>query len=161
MAQATTTIVIDRPINEVFAALQDYPNYPTWQPNVLTARHQPAGSIQVGSRIYEQRRFMGQAVESVGIVTAYQWPTESVVESAPESPANEPTFRSTTHCAAMGNRTQVTFTIVLRGHGLFTLLSPIIQLGLRRDLRARFRRFKAVLEQPLAVTERTDPITIA
>jgi hypothetical protein len=74
LARAEQSILVERPIQEVFAYLTDLEHVPDWQTNVLFLQLDSAGGLRPGARLIELRKFLGRKVESVVEVTAYEPP---------------------------------------------------------------------------------------
>jgi uncharacterized protein YndB with AHSA1/START domain len=74
MRTITSSIVIERPIDEVFTFVTDARNNLLWQSNSgLTAiQQQPDGPVGVGTRIVETREILGHASENRSEVTGYE-----------------------------------------------------------------------------------------
>lgn len=80
----TTSRKISKPADEVFAFFADASNNPTWQKGMVSCEWISSGPIGEGS-IYEQHaRFMGRAVMSTFVVTAFE-PNELIVIDTLES----------------------------------------------------------------------------
>jgi carbon monoxide dehydrogenase subunit G len=73
VVRAEQSIVVERPIEEVFAYLTDLDRVPDWQSNVLFLQLQ-SGSMRTGAKLVELRKFLGRKVESVVEVSAYEPP---------------------------------------------------------------------------------------
>ncbi len=81
-ARASLTIVIARPIAEVFAFMVDYRNNPKWQEGLL-AVEQPDHPPHVGAKISTTRKVMGRTTTSVIRITEYA--DERVIRSRTDS----------------------------------------------------------------------------
>ena len=60
MIKAEQTVVIDRPIEEVFAYVTDQTNTPYWQAGLVEVQRTTAGPIGVGTKHTFVRNFMGR-----------------------------------------------------------------------------------------------------
>jgi uncharacterized protein YndB with AHSA1/START domain len=74
VVRADASILVERPIEEVFAYLTDLECVPEWQTNVLFLQLDVPGRLRVGARLIELRKFLGRKVESVVEVTEYDPP---------------------------------------------------------------------------------------
>src|SRR5258708_16452449 len=63
------SIIIDRPVEKVFAYITEYRYAPRWQPAILETRVTPEGSAQAGMRVTEVRTFIGHRIESTFKIT--------------------------------------------------------------------------------------------
>jgi uncharacterized membrane protein len=65
-------IVVERPVDEVFAYVTAVENLPEWQESALEASWKDEPPITRGSRMWERRRFLGRTAENELEVTAYE-----------------------------------------------------------------------------------------
>jgi len=121
--------------DELWRALTDFAASPRWQPAVIEERCEPAGPPEVGSRIFQARRFMGRRVEGWNEVDAVRPPM--YLHSRGDGVVTE--YR----LVPAGAGTELTFTIELAA--IPWLARPVVRLVLRRDVSARFRRLRALL----------------
>lgn len=80
MVRAEESIVVERPIEEVFAYLTDLERVPEWQTNVLFLQLQ-SGSLRPGAQLVELRKFLGRKIESVVEVTEYDPPHRYTIKT--------------------------------------------------------------------------------
>ncbi|MGZ4493864.1 MAG: SRPBCC family protein, partial [Nocardioides sp.] len=74
MPEATRTVVIDRPVDDVFAFFTDHGNDPTWRPLVIEIA--PPHPVGVGSVIRQTVKGPGgRGIPSDIEITAYEPPT--------------------------------------------------------------------------------------
>jgi uncharacterized protein YndB with AHSA1/START domain len=141
MIKAEQTVVIDRPIEEVFAYVTDQTKTPNWQAGLIEVQRTTAGPIGVGTRHTLVRKFMGRRMEADNEYVAYE-------------PHRLVTFRTTSGPAlvasylfdAVPDGTRLTSRVELDGAGLFGLLEPVVGAGLRREMKAALPALKALLE---------------
>jgi uncharacterized protein YndB with AHSA1/START domain len=79
VVRAEESIVVERPVEEVFAYLTDLERVPEWQTNVLFLQLQ-SGTLRQGAKLVELRKFLGRKVESVVEVTEYEPPHRYTIE---------------------------------------------------------------------------------
>src|SRR5215470_14468986 len=86
MIHIEESIVINRPIEEVFAFTSETKNLPLWQTDVVEARHTPEGPVQLGSKMTLMRAFMGRKMEGTADIVEYAPPTRYAYQttSGPE-----------------------------------------------------------------------------
>ena len=138
MIKAEQTVVIDRPIEEVFAYVTDQTNTPAWQAGLVEVQRTTPGPIGVGTRHRFVRQFMGRRMEAANEYVAYE-------------PDRLVTFRTTSGPALVASYlfdqdpkgTRLTSRVELDGG----ILGPVIGLGLRREMRAALPALKALLER--------------
>src|SRR3972149_1814733 len=85
MITKETSIVINRPVEQVFAAMADVKNQPQWDPGLLEARLTPDGPLSVGTKITEARKFMGRTSENTGEVVEFE-PNVRITRKSVDSP---------------------------------------------------------------------------
>ena len=71
MAKFESSIVINRPVEEVFALLSNQENNPKWQAESLEVKKTSDGPIGVGTTFHSVGQFLGRRVEGEYEVTEY------------------------------------------------------------------------------------------
>lgn len=142
MAKIEHSVVIHRPIEEVFAYVARPENTPNWQSGMLESRQTSPGPMGVGTIFTEVRQMMGRAMEQTMEVTAYepnrQWSFKSI--KATVSHEAHLTFES------ISGGTQVNLTSLARPNGLLKLAMPIISRQLKKEFVSDFENLKQLLE---------------
>ena len=151
MVKVTYTLLIERPAEEVFAALTDLENTPNWQPQVIEEKLVSEGPLGVGSRIYQARWFRKQRIESTSEVVVFE-PNRRWINVGVPRPG--PKLRTEYLLEPQPESTRFTFSIQLDGKGFFRLISPLIQRSLQKDVETRFQTLKHQLE---AINSRLQP----
>ena len=72
MNEFELTVDIDRPVEDVWAFMEDYSRYPEWTPGVTEARKTSEGEMGVGSTVTFVGRTLGRRYESLSECTAYE-----------------------------------------------------------------------------------------
>jgi uncharacterized protein YndB with AHSA1/START domain len=145
MITREASIVIDRPVGQVFAALADTKNQPKWDSGMLEARLVPEGPVSVGTRITEVRKFMGRTSENTGEVIEFELNTRITRKSV-----NMPmTVVGTVTFAATPEGTKVRWRWDLQSKGLFTLVGPLIANSMNKNSESSLRGLKDLLERPI------------
>ncbi len=70
MAHLRQSVVVRRPLEEVFAYLADPENDPQWSSVAGTMRLTSGRPVRVGSTVRQQRRFLGRRLDFALEVTA-------------------------------------------------------------------------------------------
>ena len=142
MPAAQHTVVIDRPVDEVFAFFTDPSNELQWRQHVKEIA--PEGPIAVGSRIHQVVKGPGgRGIPADVEVTAYETPNRYAfrVVAGPVRPVGEFRF------AADGEGTSVSLSLSADLTGIKKLLmSRSVQRAMDGEVRA-LDRAKAVLER--------------
>ena len=141
MKPAEQTIVIDRPVGEVFAFVTDQRNTPQWQAGLLEVTRLTEGPSGIGTRHALVRNFLGRRMEATNEYTAFE-PDRLVTFKTTSGPPLEASYLF----EAAGEGTRLTSRVLLDGAGFFGLISPVIQAGLRREMRVALPALKALME---------------
>ena len=67
-------VVISRPVEDVWAFMEDLRNYPRWQSGLVAVQPLSDGPIDVGARIAIVHQFLGRRVDLVLEVTRFERP---------------------------------------------------------------------------------------
>ena len=141
MSKIEPSIVIDRPIDEVFRFVHEPLNDAAWQTTLIESTPLEEGPLGVGLQVRERRRFLGVQVEMTREITEYEPATRSafrVVAGPPMSGAYrfEP----------LAGATRLTATGDVEAHGLFKVTEPIFASMAGRELEASLGHLKELLE---------------
>jgi uncharacterized membrane protein len=142
MKPAEQTIVIDRPVGEVFDFVTDMRNTPQWQAGLVEVQRLTDGPSGIGTRHVFVRNFLGRRMEGTNEFTAYE-PEKLVTFKTTSGPPLEASY----FFEPAGTGTKITSRVQLHGSGLFGLLEPVVAAGLRREMKAAFPALKALLER--------------
>jgi Polyketide cyclase / dehydrase and lipid transport len=69
MSKIERSIVIDRPIDEVFSFVREPGNDSAWQTTLIDSARVDDGPIGVGTQVRGRRRFLGMQVEMTKEIT--------------------------------------------------------------------------------------------
>ena len=135
------SLVIHRPVADVFAFVADPDNLPQWQSGLLEVE-KLSGDGGVGSRHREVRSLLGRRIEQVLEVTALT-PDRRLDFEVVEGPVHlsvEHTFEPA------GDDTRI--TVVGQGDTgtLFSLAGPLIARAVKKQSQSDFARLRTVLE---------------
>ena len=142
MITKETSIVINRPVEQVFAAMADVKNQPQWDPGLLEARLTPDGPVSVGTKITEARKFMGRTSENTGEVIEFE-PNVRITRKSVDSPM---TVVGTITFASTQKGTKVSWRWDLQFSGFFTLVGSLIAVGMKKGAEASLQGLKEMLE---------------
>jgi uncharacterized membrane protein len=142
MIKVEDSIVINRPIEEVFAYISDLSNAPEWQTGLLEVRMTTPEPSGVGTRYTFVRKFLGRRLEASNEFTQYE-PNQVV------------TFITTSGSVAVEasylfeetpEGTNVTCQMEMQPGGFSRLAEPLIAASVRREMSAEFGYLKDLLE---------------
>ena len=148
MTTVERSIVIDKPVDQVWTFVHDPAKDPLWQTTLLESEQLTEGSIGVGTKVREVRNFLGRRVEMAWEITEYE-PHRSSTIRAVSGPvplsggyALEP----------VDGGTKLTVVGELEAHGLFRLAEPVFARITARELEANLGHLKDLLEAPEATS---------
>jgi uncharacterized protein YndB with AHSA1/START domain len=135
----STSVLIDRPVAEVFEFFTDLRNAPEWSVEVTEVRYD--GDIRLGATGVDTRRSGKKTEEWPWTVTEYDPPHRVTFSySTPVEATSVFSFEQSP------DGTRMTCDTDLRPRGLWHLLAPFIRAEAKRNDRAQFAKAKALLE---------------
>ena len=138
------SIVVARPIGEVFAYLDDVESEREWQPNLREVQKTPPGPSAVGTKKRYVSQFLGKRIENTyeviemgpGWRIVYRTTPDSFVEATSE-----------VRCEPEGDGTRVTMVVTARPGGALRLVpKKLMEKASVEELRDSLERLKALLE---------------
>lgn len=137
------SVVIDRPVEEVFAFATDPNNDPLWQSTSLETQQTSEGPVDVGTTFHNTSKFLGRRIESTYEVTENEAPHRQCVRvtSGPIPGSGCYLFES-----ADGGSTRFTQTFEAEVGGFFRLAEPLVGRALRRQMQADMETLKDMLD---------------
>lgn len=138
------SVVIARPVDDVFAFVSDHENLPAWTVGVKQSRRLTDGPPAAGTRYRVVGTLLGRPVESSYQVTALD-PGRGF-----DGTMTSPMFGFCEQYRFEPDQggTRVSMSADVEPHGFFRFLAPVMTAGVRRQVRADHRRLKTVLERP-------------
>ncbi len=142
MAQLDIGIVINRPIEEVFAFLSNPENGPKWSSNSGEVTITSGGPLGVGTTYRSARTFLGQRIESETEITEYEpnWKYSTKSISGPFPMESSVTFEP------VEGGTRVTGTLVGEPGGFFKLAEPVLVSRIKQQFEADLAKLKDMME---------------
>jgi uncharacterized protein YndB with AHSA1/START domain len=142
--QFDQSVVIERPLEEVFAFLADPENDAQWTPVVKETRMTSEGPLGVGTRYEQSGHFLGRNFEMLFEVTEYE-PNRKIGQKLITPGPLRTTGLSSVEAVSGG--TQVTLTGEAQAGGFFWLLPDrIIAFPAQRIMGVALRNRKELLE---------------
>jgi uncharacterized protein YndB with AHSA1/START domain len=136
------SVLIARPIQDVFEFIEDARNRPQWDDSVDSEKLTSPEPIGVGTTVRTTLRSMGREYVYTWEVTEHERPTRMTIES---TTGPFPTVLA----YELGERdgmTAVDFAVTGRPSGPLRLLQPMIARNTQKNLDRGFARLKQVLE---------------
>ena len=129
MIKVEDSVVIERPIEDVFAYVADQTNAPHWQAGLVEVRRTTDGPIGVGARHTALRSFMGRRMELTNEYVTFE-PNREITflgASGPLTVQASYLFEATTEGVRLTSR------VLMQAGGLFRVAERLIAADLRRD----------------------------
>ena len=142
MAKVEKSVVINRPVEEVFAFLSDVKNWLKWQSGMLEAEPSSEGPVGVGSTSRGVNQFLGRRLEWTSEITAYELnkKVEQRIKSGPMLIEQTVTFEP------VEGGTKLTLGGEGESGGLFKLAEPLVNRQMEKEMGENLSRLKDVLE---------------
>jgi ribosome-associated toxin RatA of RatAB toxin-antitoxin module len=135
MNEFTIVTVIGRPVDEVFAVIQDVAKTPVWTPGLSEARITSDGPLEPGSALLYQGTFLGRAYES----------TENK-QFATKSTSGPFHIEIDTTLEPVDSGTQVTSFYRGESRGFFKVAEPILVRLTRKHFETAAENLRTLLE---------------
>ncbi len=142
MERIETSVVINRPVKEVFAFLEDPANDPQWQSGLLEAEYTSEGPLGVGTTAREVRKLLGRRIESTYEITEYE-PDSKMALKTTSGPIP---IEQSASFEAVEEGTKVTLVGEFEPGGFFKLAEPIVGRVAKRQFEADVANLKELLE---------------
>jgi carbon monoxide dehydrogenase subunit G len=142
MATLELSIVINRPLEEVFAFVSNPENSPKWISGISELTITSAGPIGVGTTYRSVLTFLGRRIETEAEFTEFE-PNHSFAQKSKSGPfpvQNRETFER------VEGGTRVTLTLVGEPGGFFKLAEPLLMSLLKRQYQADLANLKDLME---------------
>jgi hypothetical protein len=145
MIHIEESILINRPIAEVFAFMCETKNLHLWQTDVLEARQTPQGPVQVGTQLTLVRALMGRKIEGTTDIVAYEPPTRYAYKTT-----SGPAVTGVNTCEATAEGTKVTTRFDMQTGGLISLADPLVARTIKQSVESGLANLKDLLESRAA-----------
>jgi uncharacterized protein YndB with AHSA1/START domain len=137
------TVVIDRPLEEVFAFVAEPNNDPLWLSTTLETQHTSEGAVDVGTTFRDVSKFLGRRIESTMEITQHEPPHKQCIRVISGPIPGEGCYFLE---PADGGSTRFTQTFEAEVGGFFRLAEPLVGRALRRQTEADMATLKDLLE---------------
>jgi uncharacterized protein YndB with AHSA1/START domain len=143
MIKTEVTVIIRRPVDEVFAYVTDVANFPRWAGAVVVeSRQTSAGPLREGSTFVQVNRFLMLRFESQFTVKVYRPPHEFIYQTT----AGLFQFRGHYTFAPVDGGTRFLSRDRAVPGGLLKLFAPLLRGISQRQVEGNLARLKRVLE---------------
>ena len=134
------TIIINRPIDEVFAFVTNLDNETRWQPEIKSVTLE--GQLQAGSTFREIRVTFGRIYDWHFRITEFEPPNRITIDTIGGSAR----YRGSRLFEAVADGTQVTEIGELEMPRFLSVLNPLFSRLSQRPLRLAYDRLKLLIE---------------
>ena len=143
MINVQESIVINRPVDEVFAFVANFENHPKWESNFQKVKLLSSTPSGVGTTYQCDMKLPGQTATSKFEITEYEVNKKIAFEGEPAGPAKpDGSFLFD----AVPGGTKVTLLPRPTFRGLFKLLEPMMAGYVRKQNRDHLNSLKRILE---------------
>lgn len=142
MIKIEHSVVINRPVEEIFAYMDNPENDPKWQSDVLESEQTSEGPSCVGATFLEVRKFMGRRIESTLELTKHE-PNKNIAWKTTSGPIP---FELAVTFESVEGGTKVAVVGEVEPSGFFKLAESVVKRMLTRQVEADFGNLKDVLE---------------
>ena len=142
MVRVETSVVVERPVEELFEVVTNPETYSQWMPGCLGARQTSEGPMGVGATYTDTGRLLGLREEGTIVVTRYEPNRKFGVKttSGPIRGEGAYTFEP------VEGGTKVTLAFEAELGGFFKLAKPIVARALKRQGEGNLAGLKDLLE---------------
>ena len=138
------SVIINRPVEEVFAFVSNVENWPQWVSGASETRQTSSGPVAKGTTFTQISHYLGRRFEINATVTAFE-PNRLV---AVENDGKPMPFGNRITVEAANGGTRLTNTLSAAGDvgGLFKLAEPVLERMFRRQFEKDHETLKDLLE---------------
>ena len=144
MPRHEASVVIQRPVEEVFAYMDDVEQEREWQPQLVEVEQLPEGPTRVGTRRRYVSEFLGKRLENTYVVLAYEPNRRVALQTTPDSVLDA---SSEIRWEAVDDGTRVTMALEGKASGPFRFVpSSMLEATFEKEVRSALARLKERLE---------------
>jgi uncharacterized membrane protein len=142
MSKLVESVVINKPVEQVFTYLTDYGNLTEWELNMLEAEQTSEGKMGVGTTARGLVKAMGMKMEWTSEVTEFEQNKrlDDTINSGGSVIYEKVTFESD------GETTEIFMEAEYKMGWPMKLLTPLMVPTLRKQLRTNLANLKKILE---------------
>lgn len=142
MIQVEKSVLIDKPVAEVFAFVTNGDNTTKWQVGVEAVQQAEGPANTIGSRFTEVRKFMGQEMKTTLEINAFEpnakWGAKVIQGPVP--------YEITSTFEASNGGTKMTTRVEGEPSGFFKVAQGMVSSQLEKNIEESGQRLKALLE---------------
>jgi hypothetical protein len=142
MASASSSIVINQPVDKVFGYITNVANHTAWQAGILNATITPAGPVAVGSIYHYTTEVMGRKYETQTQVSGFELNKKWAIKTVGVPRPVETVYLF----EALGNTTRLTISMDLTG-GYPAAAEGMVKAQMQKSFDEQAQRVKKMLEK--------------
>jgi ribosome-associated toxin RatA of RatAB toxin-antitoxin module len=143
MNEFEVVTVIGRPVEEVFAVVQDVARTPLWNPGLLEVRRTSEGPLGVGATMIYVGTFLGRRYESPVVCTGFAENNQLATATT-----GGPFYLEVDQMVVSADAgTKVTIHCRGESRGFFKLAEPVVVRLTKRQVEAAAGNLKALMEE--------------
>lgn len=141
MLKIESSIVINRPLEEVFAVVSNHENYPKWDPGALEVKKTSSGPIGLGTTWRSVSERLGKRRETESEIVEYE-PNRKITRQHKQGMPTKAQF--TFESVAGGTR--VALILEAEPAGFFKLAAPVLMPLMKRQFEGILANLKKQME---------------
>jgi uncharacterized protein YndB with AHSA1/START domain len=145
MIEVVSSVLIDRPLPEVFAYVTDFENDPNWIKEAVESKKTSSGPIGVGTTFSNVVQFMGRRFENRFQIIEYETERKLVAKIL-SGPIR---FEMTENFEHVNGSTRLTVIDRVEPTGFFKLAQPLMGRQLKKSWDSSLGQLKNLLEAPV------------
>jgi uncharacterized protein YndB with AHSA1/START domain len=142
MVKIEESVVIKRPVEDVFAFMSNPENDPQWQSETTETEITSQGPIGVGTTYLDVTHFLGRRIESIYEFTEY----ETNKKLSLKTTSGPIPIEATITYESVENGTKVNFSARGEAGGFFKLAEPLVARMAQRSWTTNYANLKDLLE---------------
>jgi uncharacterized protein YndB with AHSA1/START domain len=143
MNEFEITVVIERPVEDVFAVITDLSKTPAWTPGLTEVRRDGEGPLRVGATLVFTGSFLGRSYESTAACTEFV-AGERLATKTTSGPFH---LEVDSRLEPVANGTRMATAYRGESHGFFKIAEPIVTRLARKQFETAAVNLKALMEE--------------
>ena len=143
MNEFEITVVIERPVEDVFAVITDMSKTPAWTPGLTEVRREGDGPLQLGQALTFIGSFLGRSYQSGSAVTELT-ANERFATKTTSGPFQ---LETDARLEPVANGTRMATVYRGESHGFFKIAEPIVTRLARKQFDTAAVNLKALMEE--------------
>ncbi|MGE5601938.1 MAG: SRPBCC family protein [Nitrososphaerales archaeon] len=143
MIEVEASVVIERPVEEVFAFFTDHRNDIRWQEGLLEVRVTPEGSTGIDTQVMAVRKLLNRRADSTIVICEFTPNRKEAFRTV----AGSPEVSGSLVYEASGRSTVVTLRLEMQTDSFFSLPDPVVASSMRRNVATGLAEAKDWLER--------------